>query len=585
MRGCFVKLKENVHFYVQIAKDLFRANKIGFVTILIISLILPLASVVELKFSEDIIDSINQQNLMNNQAVERAMFHILLVMFSLLLFIIGRWLFSLFNIRFTQKVVMQKNCDLMKKISKIPYEHFESADSNYKIWLSCKAPDQYAQSISYITSLFNIFVYFLVYSIMLVQIHLSLLGVLAIAFLLYFIVQKRNGKKWSRYYDALLAPEERMSAYFESVLSNRVNHSTMQINRQLPFFAQRYEEHSDMERKYRLKMNLLSFFTEFAMSGFFFFMMLVILLVTANSIVKGNRSLGSYTLMTSLMAQLFMLFKSLTGYIFSEKEYMKSIQTYYEIMAMPEIDTENPDTLNGVLSVKDVFYQYPQASNNALRGVSCVFEKGEKIALVGVNGSGKTTFVQILLRLLDENSGMCYNQVGKAVAIMQDFQSYQFTIKENVELGRGGEYMDDEEVWNILKQVDMYDYIKKLPDGIYTHIGQLENGVEFSKGQFQRIALARMLANKEARIWILDEPTAFLDPISEIKMYEYILSLAEDRLVFFISHRLGFAKHADRIIVFDNGNICEVGTHDELMHLENGKYMRMYESQLEWYVG
>ena len=186
--------------------------------------------------------------------------------------------------------------------------------------------------------------------------------------------------------------------------------------------------------------------------------------------------------------------------------------------------------------------------------------------------------------LLNCNSGFCSNGVGSTVAIMQDFQSYQLTVKENIEIGQRGVPMNDDEVWELLKKVELFEYIKSLPDGIHTKIGQLEDGVELSKGQFQRLALARMLANQDAKVWILDEPTAFLDPISEIKMYEHILSLAGDRLVFFISHRLGFAKKADRIMVMGDGTVVEIGTHDELMEKENGVYRTMYDSQCAWYV-
>ena len=103
-----------------------------------------------------------------------------------------------------------------------------------------------------------------------------------------------------------------------------------------------------------------------------------------------------------------------------------------------------------------------------------------------------------------------------------------------------------------------------------------------SKGQWQRLAIARLLAQKDANVWILDEPTAYLDPIAEIEMYQYIFSLAEDRLVLFISHRLGFAKNADRIIVIAEGMIVQDGTHRELINT-NGLYQEMYMAQKDWY--
>ena len=114
-------------------------------------------------------------------------------------------------------------------------------------------------------------------------------------------------------------------------------------------------------------------------------------------------------------------------------------------------------------------------------------------------------------------------------------------------------------------------------------LGQMQDGVELSKGQWQRLAIARLLANDDAKIWILDEPTAYLDPIAEVEVYNKIWQLSGDRLVFFISHRLGFAKNADYIIVIENGCIAEFGTHKELIR-KDGSYAKMFSAQKEWYI-
>ena len=135
----------------------------------------------------------------------------------------------------------------------------------------------------------------------------------------------------------------------------------------------------------------------------------------------------------------------------------------------------------------------------------------------------------------------------------------------------------------ILKKVGLYEYVNTLPKGINTELGQLNQGIELSKGQWQRLAIGRLLANEESNVWILDEPTAYLDPITEIQIYDLILSLAGERLIFFISHRLGFAKKANRILLVHNGQIVQNGTHKELMADRCDIYRKMYESQKAWY--
>ena len=212
------------------------------------------------------------------------------------------------------------------------------------------------------------------------------------------------------------------------------------------------------------------------------------------------------------------------------------------------------------------------------------FKKGEKVAVVGHNGSGKTTLMAIIARLLRSYEGELHEGGAVVSAVMQDFVHYQMTVKESIELGCGGRELSEEKIFEILKKVELYDFIMSKPKGIGTNIGQLEeDGVELSKGQYQRLAIARLLANEDSNVWILDEPTAFLDPIAEIETYRHIFDLAGDRLVFFISHRLGFAKHADRIIVTEDGRIVEDGSHSELIARQNSVYKKMFESQKEWY--
>ena len=172
---------------------------------------------------------------------------------------------------------------------------------------------------------------------------------------------------------------------------------------------------------------------------------------------------------------------------------------------------------------------------------------------------------------------------SNTTAILQDFNQYQMSIKENIEIGCGGKELPDEKIYEILKKVELFDFVMEKTDGIHTKLGQLEDGIELSKGQWQRLAIARMLADEKANVWILDEPTAYLDPISEIDIYNLILNLSGDKLVFFISHRLGFAKNADIIVVIREGTIVETGKHSELMNIEDGIYARMYKSQSEWY--
>lgn len=321
---------------------------------------------------------------------------------------------------------------------------------------------------------------------------------------------------------------------------------------------------------------------------------------------EGRYEIGYFTMVMAMLFNLFSEVKNFSYFLLNQNWYIRTLDAYYDVMNFKEtpvrpIGAADVNVVNnnvsgsatggasdGVVALKDIRYQYIQSEQYALRGISCAFKRGEKIAVVGRNGGGKTTLVSVVLGLLKNFEGVltlegsAQNAAG-ITAILQDFGQYQMTVKENIELGCGGRELSEGKIIEILKKVDLYEFITAKPEGIYTKLGQLEeSGVELSKGQWQRIAIGRLLANEDARIWILDEPTAYLDPIAEIEMYKFIFNIAEDRLMFFISHRLGFAKNADRIIVINDGVIAEDGVHEELMR-QNGLYAKMFNAQREWY--
>jgi len=180
----------------------------------------------------------------------------------------------------------------------------------------------------------------------------------------------------------------------------------------------------------------------------------------------------------------------------------------------------------GDIYMKDITYKYPQSEAKALNKLNLYIKKGEKIAIVGYNGSGKTTCTNILMGLTSKYEGIItdgqnlINLRNSISCILQNFAQYQMTIKENIEAGFAEHKFTDEEIISLLDRVGLKDIVLKLEKGIYTQLGQLGKGVELSKGQWQRLAIARLLANPNATIWILDEPTAYLDPISEIEIYD-----------------------------------------------------------------
>jgi len=241
-----------------------------------------------------------------------------------------------------------------------------------------------------------------------------------------------------------------------------------------------------------------------------------------------------------------------------------------------------------------VTFVYPGSDQKILDDFSLCIRPGEKLALVGVNGAGKTTIVKLLCRMYHPVSGrILINDVDLEElnaddymqylgVIFQDSDLYSYTIGENVSSLKEGDY-DEQKVMDALKEAGASEFISSLKNGIHTYIGKEidENGIDVSGGQKQKLLFARAWY-KNLSILIMDEPTAALDAISEQELYSRYALLSKDKNALFISHRLASTKFCDRIVLLQNGRIAEEGTHDTLMQ-QHGIYYNMFNVQSRYY--
>ena len=243
---------------------------------------------------------------------------------------------------------------------------------------------------------------------------------------------------------------------------------------------------------------------------------------------------------------------------------------------------------------RNVSFKYPGSENDSLRNVNMKFEIGRRLAVVGMNGSGKTTFIKLLCRLYDPTEGEIllngidirkYNYreyMDIFSVVFQDFRLFGLKLGENVASKVG---YDRERVVDCLAKAGFSDRLAGMKNGTETYLYKDydEDGVDVSGGEAQKIAIARALY-KDAPFIILDEPTAALDPIAEAEIYSKFDEIAGDKTAIYISHRLSSCKFCDEIAVFHEGEIIQQGSHDELLADRGGKYYALWNAQAQYYT-
>lgn len=277
-----------------------------------------------------------------------------------------------------------------------------------------------------------------------------------------------------------------------------------------------------------------------------------------------------------------------------KSEYLSYFYDFMEIQNKRydgTIPTEKRDDNEFEIEFRDVSFKYTNTENYVLKHVNQKIKIGTKTAIVGKNGAGKTTFIKLLCRLYEPTEGQIllngidiryydYKDYAKLFAVVfQDFNLFSFSIAENV---ASNSVFDSARVEECCRHAGFGERLAKLEKGIETNIYQQEeNGVEISGGEAQKLAIARALY-KDAPLVILDEPTSSLDPVSEYEIYKKFDEMVEDKTSIYISHRMSSCRFCDNILVFDDGQIVEQGSHDKLL-LNNGLYSELWNAQAQYY--
>lgn len=314
----------------------------------------------------------------------------------------------------------------------------------------------------------------------------------------------------------------------------------------------------------------------------------------------GAYGVGSVVQYVSVLTRLGDGIRDLMFMVSDNELYCAHLKKMYDYLDIPNhmyqgsLTVEKREDNEYYIEFSNVSFKYPRTENYVLRNVNLKFKIGEKLAVVGMNGSGKTTFIKLLCRLYDPTEGEIllnnvdirkydYKEYMSIFSVVfQDFKLFSFGLGQNVSASF---HYNEELAKRCLEKAGFYERLQSMKKGLETSIYKDldEEGVEISGGEAQKIALARALY-KNAPFIILDEPTAALDPIAEYEVYSKFNEIVQDKTAIYISHRLSSCRFCDIIAVFDGGQIVQRGVHDRLLQDTHGKYYELWNAQAQYYT-
>ena len=314
----------------------------------------------------------------------------------------------------------------------------------------------------------------------------------------------------------------------------------------------------------------------------------------------GAYGVGSVVQYVSVLTRLGDGIRDLMFMVSDNELYCAHLKKMYDYLDIPNhmyqgsLTVEKREDNEYYIEFRNVSFKYPRTENYVLRNVNLKFKIGEKLAVVGMNGSGKTTFIKLLCRLYDPTEGEIllnnvdirkydYKEYMSIFSVVfQDFKLFSFGLGQNVSASF---HYNEELAKKCLEKAGFYGRLQSMKKGLETSIYKDldEEGVEISGGEAQKIALARALY-KNAPFIILDEPTAALDPIAEYEVYSKFNEIVQDKTAIYISHRLSSCRFCDVIAVFDGGQIVQRGVHDRLLQDTHGKYYELWNAQAQHYT-
>lgn len=476
----------------------------------------------------------------------------------------------------------------VKDIDPVKFEDTDFLDDLNKAKEGIRAITMFCMLVFACVSFYG--VYFIAVGIYLFQLKPILIITLLLAFIPAILAQNVNIRIFSGLEDKS-APLRREYDYYQRTICDREYFKETRILGAFSFFYQLFENTMkalakkirEAERKAALLQLMLDFttFAGMAASAYMLF----------RTTMSGEITVGMFAAVFAALTQIFAIMQEVVKqHMGNMNRDVGKVMNFIRLLDMPERYGKDGevDFSKGIIA-ENISFTYPGRDKPSLHNASVKIAGGEIIAIVGENGAGKSTLVRLLTGIYCPSKGRVLvggldtaqyampSVYKRTSGVFQKYQRYKMTLEENVTISDNVITTDTDKVVSVLKEAGFQKDNIGLDDMLSPEYG----GVDISGGQWQRVAIARGLYRDNGFI-VLDEPTSAIDPIEETLIYKQFARLAEGKCALVVTHRIGSARLADRIIVMDEGKIVDIGTHDELI-ARSGKYAEMWKAQVQWY--
>ena len=497
------------------------------------------------------------------------------------------------EIRFDMQITDRLEKEIVRKYRKLDYSCYEDPQTYDSISRISQNPGEKIRMIFWkLCEMVRIIILLIGYLLIFQQASPLLVGIFLLFLPPMLYENYKAGCLWYDLYSRQTA-DERKIAYYERLLTGKTSLAELKIYQATDYIENLWKKQSSKLRKekeetlIRVAKTLLRKSTFAALwylcsGGFLLY-----------GVITGRISVSMFLVLFQTILNIVDTVNGLLetfGNFSREIQEMSYLHSFFALKNIPERKGCIDRPVRRI-RFEHVCFSYPNAGTETLHDISFELDLSKSTAIVGENGSGKTTIIKLLCGLYQPTSGRILfdeydirnlnnGEIGKAIKVVfQDFFQYELTIRENIGFGNLARISHDLELQEVLDAVHLEE-LKKL--GLDTGLGKLEHeGIDLSRGQWQRLAVGRIFLN-DTGYAVLDEPTASVDPVSEYNMYQLFYLLLRSRGSLMISHRLASAKMADHILVLKNGTIAEQGNHTELMKNQE-LYHELFCRQAEWY--